>query len=98
MKAYIVKAAQSCNINLNKNVCCPLSASTNYFVEESPKIKNITECQSVVGQLLFISNVGRPDVTHSVQLLSKFLKDPREVHMKGAYRVMQYLCNTKKWV
>ncbi|KAK5959780.1 uncharacterized protein PWA37_001157 [Arxiozyma heterogenica] len=96
MEDYITKAAQSCQIDLNKNVEFPLSNTANYFDTESPAIANITEYQSIVGQLLFVSNVGRPDVAHSVQLLSRFLKDPREVHLKGAYRVMQYLYKTKK--
>lgn len=48
-----------------------------------------------MGQLLFVANAGRPDVAHSVSLLSRFLKDPREVHLKGAHRVMQYLFSTR---
>ena len=95
MEDYITKAAQSCQIDLNRNVEFPLSNTVNYFDTDSPTIDNITEYQSIVGQLLFVSNVGRPDVAHSVQLLSRFLKDPREVHLKGAHRVMQYLYNTR---
>ena len=45
-------------------------------------------------QLLFIANVSRPAVAYSVGLLSRFLQAPRQVHLKAAHRVLQYLYTT----
>ena len=45
--------------------------------------------------MLFVANTGRPDIAQSVSLLSKFLKDPREIHMKAAKRVLASLYTTK---
>ena len=53
MEDHITKAAQSCQIDLNRNVAFPLSNTVNYFDTDSPTIDNMTEYQSIVGQLLF---------------------------------------------
>ncbi|EDO14703.1 Tkp5 protein [Vanderwaltozyma polyspora DSM 70294] len=88
---YISKAASTQGTPLHKQVHTPLSPSVNYFNDKSSPVEDITSYQSIVGQLIFISNSGRPDVAHSVSLLSRFLKDPRVVHLNAAHRVLQYL-------
>lgn len=91
MKVYLSRPRIDCGIDLNKVLPIPLSTTVNYFDTESPQIGNIIDCQSIGGKLLFASNAKRSDVAHSVQLLSRFLKDIKEVHLKEVYRVMQYL-------
>lgn len=41
--------------------------------------------------MLFAANTGRPDISHPVSLLSRFLKAPTELHFQTAQRVLQYL-------
>ena len=93
---YISYAANSHSISLQKTVYTPLPAGTDPFNSTSPLLGNVTPYQNIVGQLLFISNTGRPDVAHSVSLLSRFLKSPTERHLKLAHHVLQYLYTTRK--
>ena len=95
MADYITSAASISKVVFHKQVPTPLSPSVNYFDDSSPPVENITIYQSIIGQLLFIANAGRPDVAYPVSLLSRFLKDPRKVHLQAAHRVMQYLYSTR---
>ena len=92
---YICQAASSSGVDTSRTVTTPLSKDIPIFDDQSPPLPDITVYQSIVGQLLFISNTGRPDVAHSISLLSRFLKDPREIHLRAAHRVMQYLYATR---
>lgn len=94
---YIVKAASLSEVPTHKNVHTPLSNSVNYFTDKSPLLKSPTPYQSIVGQLLFVANTGRPDIAYSISLLSRFLKSPRQVHMMAAQRIMQYLYTTRNY-
>ena len=86
---YIAAAPPYSEISLHKSVAIPLSISTNLFDKNSIIVSNITEYQSIIGQLLFIVNSGRPDIEYPVSLLSRFLKDPREVQLRVIQRVFQ---------
>lgn len=67
---YISKAATSSSVIIAKSAPTPLSASVDYFDESSPLVTDITSYQSIIGQLLFISNAGRPDISYSISLVS----------------------------
>ena len=92
---YISTAAASSEVPLHKQVHTPLSPSTDFQDEHSPLLEDITSYQAIVGQLLFIANTSRPDVAYSVGLLSRFLQAPRQVHLRAAHRVFQYLYTTR---
>ena len=91
---YISTAAASSEVPLHKLVHTPLSPSTDFQDGYSPLLEDVTPYLAILGQLLFIVNVSRPDVAYSVSLLSRFFQAPRQVHLKAAYRVFQYLCTT----
>jgi hypothetical protein len=52
--------------------------------------------RSIVGQLLWISIVTRPDLTHVVSLLTRYVSAPLQYHMDAAYRVLQYLSHHRE--
>jgi len=92
---YIVKKAKEYSFTDIHETHNPLQKSINYY-DKSPPLSNITMYQSLIGTLIFVANAGRPDIAHSVSFLSRFLKDPREVHYKAARRVFNYLYTTKE--
>jgi len=53
--------------------------------------KEHTKYRMIVGQMLWISIVTRPDLTHVVSLLSRYVSAPLQCHMDAADRALQYL-------
>ena len=47
--------------------------------------------QKIIGSLIYLSVMTRPDLTFSTSLLGRFLQAPRTIHMKGAKQVLRYL-------
>ena len=57
-----------------------------------------SEYRSVVGKLLYLVKLTRPDMASAVRELSKFMDGPTEEHMKAMHRAMGYLAATKGYV
>lgn len=93
LEDYITKKVEELKMTIYPTQT-PLQPSVDYY-GDSPKLDNITPFQSLIDTLLFVANTGRPNIAQSVSLLSRFLKDPREIHMKDAKRVLAYLYTTK---
>ena len=53
--------------------------------EETTEV--IDEYRSLVGALLWVANVTRPDISYAVSTLARFTACPERVHMKAATRV-----------
>jgi hypothetical protein len=51
---------------------------------------------SLVGALLYISVMSRPDIAFHTSMLAKFLSDPSEDSIKAAIQLLQYLHSTRK--
>jgi hypothetical protein len=59
----------------------PLDASTPY--------------NALVGSLLYLAMCTRPDITHAVGMLSRFVSDPRDEHWQAGKSVLRYLSGTQ---
>nr|GEX11480.1 ribonuclease H-like domain, reverse transcriptase, RNA-dependent DNA polymerase [Tanacetum cinerariifolium] len=55
---------------------------------------NSTEYRSLIGCLRYLLHT-RPDLCYSVGLLSRFMQEPREQHMKAIRQVLRYVKGTK---
>lgn len=53
------------------------------------------EYQSMTGELLYAALKTRPDISHTVGVLSRYASNPSQFHMDQAIRVYQYLSKTK---
>nr|GEW71747.1 ribonuclease H-like domain, reverse transcriptase, RNA-dependent DNA polymerase [Tanacetum cinerariifolium] len=57
---------------------------------------NSTEYRSLIGCLRYLLHT-RPDLSYSVGLLSRFMQEPREQHMKAIKQVLRYIKGTKDY-
>lgn len=55
-----------------------------------------TECRSIIGMLLYISNIVRFDISYHISIVAGFVNGPREVHYRSAMNIVQYLGQTKE--
>src|SRR4051812_14959001 len=51
---------------------------------------NREQYQRLVGRLLYLLHT-RPDISHAVGLVSRYMHDPRTQHMEAAMRILRYL-------
>ena len=56
-------------------------------------LKDQAKYRRLVGLLIYLT-ITRPDITHSVHVLSRFMHEPRTPHMETALRILKYIKNT----
>ena len=52
-----------------------------------------TTYRSIVGSLMFLTHT-RPDIAFSVSLVSRYMKNPSQIHMKAAKIILRYVKDT----
>nr|GEW78634.1 ribonuclease H-like domain, reverse transcriptase, RNA-dependent DNA polymerase [Tanacetum cinerariifolium] len=57
---------------------------------------NSTEYRSLIGCLTYLLHT-RPDLSYSVGLLSRFMQEPNEQHMKAIRQILRYVKGTKDY-
>ena len=45
----------------------------------------------IVGSLMWIANQTRPDISNALRAIARFSHGPKEVHVKAARKVLEYL-------
>ena len=91
--AYIESLAQKYNITDARLYCTPMEQ--NLSLESAQAPSNDIKYRNLIGALLYISTGTRPDVSYSVNYLSRFQNSYNETHYKYALRVLKYLYKTK---
>lgn len=56
----------------------------------APLISDIVHFRRLIGKLIYLT-VTRPDLAYKVHVLSQFVNNPTEDHLKAAHRVLRYL-------
>jgi len=57
-------------------------------------LDNATEYRQIIGSLMYASIITRPDITHSTNILTRFMQQPQPHHLTAAKRVLRYLSST----
>lgn len=88
----------------NMENCKPVATPMNPAVKISKKICPIDEKEkaqmrqllyrNLVGSLMYLATITRPDITYAVSALSQFNENPGEEHWKAGKRVLRYLKKT----
>nr|GFA16332.1 ribonuclease H-like domain, reverse transcriptase, RNA-dependent DNA polymerase [Tanacetum cinerariifolium] len=72
----------------------PMDPETRLIRVTEGTMVNSTEYQSLIGCLRYLLHT-RPDLSYSVGLLSRFMQEPQEQHMKAIRQVLRYVKGTK---
>ncbi|KAJ8706101.1 hypothetical protein PYW07_010878 [Mythimna separata] len=92
-KNYIDSLAEKYNIKNSKLYKTPMEL--NLKLNKS-NINEDVKYRNLIGALLYISQGTRPDISYSVNYLSRFQNCYNETHFKYALRVLKYLYLTKE--
>tara|TARA_R110002050_G_C8950037_1_gene513235 strand:- start:112 stop:3054 length:2943 start_codon:yes stop_codon:yes gene_type:complete len=68
--------------------------NTVLFDSTSPKLERPQQVkfyQEIIGSLNYLCHASRPDIMIAVNILSRFLQAPREMHLQAALRIIKYL-------
>ena len=97
--AYIKRMLTRYGMENCKGAKSPLEAGhmLNYPELMEKAVLDDIPYAAAVGSLLYCALATRPDITHSLSLLSKYTKAPREAHWKAIKRVFRYLQATSNY-
>lgn len=74
--------------------CKPAKSPIERLMEPSNSYcsaKSKFEYNSIIGGLQYLANNTRPDLSHAVNHLARFLVNPSDEHLMAAYRVLRYI-------
>lgn len=106
LKSYIGKMLDKFGLNSIKPKGLPLSQELERFLaptvedrhsvdlENEPDAKDPARYRQMIGTFVHASNTVRADIAYVTSLLAKYLKNPKERHMKIAMNVFAYLKGT----
>lgn len=94
-KAFIEKLLCKFNMENCKNVQTPME--TNLKLEKGKTVTSKYPYQQLIGSLMYLSVLTRPDSSYCVSYLSQFNNCNSETHWKHAKRVLKYLSYTKSF-
>lgn len=92
-RGYIKRLLERFKMSDSKGVATPLESGHSLNKPETLKEKPVEGIPyaEAIGSLLYCGMSTRPDIAYALSVLSKFTKEPRQLHWKGVKRVMRYL-------
>lgn len=90
---YVKKLLNEYNLTHVKSMLHPLQE----LLEENPESatqQDVKSYQKLIGELNYLSNSTRPDISHATNHLARFSSNPSPEHYKAALRVLKYLSGT----
>ena len=82
--AHEVKPPMDANVQLDNTKCEDCKADTALY-------------QTIVGSLMYVALATRPDISYWVTTLSRYNKDPLQMHLTAAKRVLRHLKYTRNY-
>nr|GFC02378.1 ribonuclease H-like domain, reverse transcriptase, RNA-dependent DNA polymerase [Tanacetum cinerariifolium] len=94
--AYARKILKEAGMLENNETIIPMDPVTRLTKTAKGTMVNSTEYRSLIGCLRYLLHT-RPDLSYFVGLLSRFMQEPKEQHMKAIKKVLRYVKGTKDY-
>nr|GEW68349.1 zinc finger, CCHC-type [Tanacetum cinerariifolium] len=92
---YINKILRETSILESNDTKIPVDSSTKLVKAEDGNSVDATYYRSLIGSLRYLLHT-RPYLSYSVGLLSRFMQDPKDHHLKAVKQVIRYIKGTKE--
>jgi hypothetical protein len=94
-QGYIEEILQRFDMAEASPVRTPLEVGQAYVRAGEP-VSDKTPYSELIGALLYLATMNRPDISYAVGVLCRFMQAPTVQHWRAAKRVLRYLKGTKK--
>ena len=71
----------------------PMTSNMKLLSDASSKTIDATMYRQMIGSLMYLTNT-RPNICFAMNTLTKYLTDPRSVHLMAAEHILRYLKGT----
>lgn len=92
---YIEDLLTNFHMEACKLVSTPISVNVKLQQNDGAKMADAKTYRSLIGSLIYLTNT-RPDIVHSVSLISRFMDKPIKLHYEATKRILCHLQGTKK--
>ena len=92
---YIDKILKDTSMTDSNDTKIPMDPGTKLVKAEDGELVDATYYRSLIGSLRYLLHT-RPDLSYSVGLLSRFMQDPKDHHLKAVKQVIRYIKGTKE--
>ncbi|PWA75384.1 ribonuclease H-like domain, Reverse transcriptase, RNA-dependent DNA polymerase [Artemisia annua] len=92
---YVNKILKETNMTDSNDTKIPLDPGTKLVKAEDGNPVDATYYRSLIGSLRYLLHT-RPDLSYSVGLLSRFMQEPKDHHLKAVKQVIRYIKGTKE--
>jgi hypothetical protein len=89
---FIQRMIERYDLKDSKAVSTPMEVGIDLETSDSPQVNK--PYRALIGELLYVANNTRPDVSFAVSNLARYSQDPRQVHWRAALRIVRYLKGT----
>jgi hypothetical protein len=90
---YVVEILKRIGMMDCKSMTTPMTTNPKLLCDTSLEIVDATLYRQMIGSLMYLMNT-RPDICFDVNTLSRYMVEPRHVHLITAKHVMRYLKGT----
>ncbi|GJR24787.1 leucine-rich repeat protein [Tanacetum coccineum] len=92
---YINKILKETSMTDSNDTKIPMDPGTKLVKAEDGNSVDATYYRSLIGSLRYLLHT-RPDLSYSIGLLSRFMQDPKDHHLKAVKQVIRYIRGTKE--
>ena len=96
-KGYIDKMIKQFDLQNCKDSEIPIQPNhklTSQLLEEKESLRQFvdpTQYRKMIGSLIYLMTCTRPDISYSVGILSRYMQEPREFHLRFLKRLLKYV-------
>lgn len=83
--------------NMNECTTSNLPGDQNIQLNDSKEEADAHEYRAIVGALIYASTWTRPDITHAVNMTSRYMQQPTQTHMRASKKIIRYMRATSEY-
>ncbi|CAM8984877.1 unnamed protein product [Rhodiola kirilowii] len=91
-RKYAVDLLTECGLLNCKPAKTPLPLKHQLSLSDAAPLDDLMEYRKLIGKLIYLT-ITRPDLSHTVHIISQFMNIPTSDHLKAAHRLLRYIKN-----